>query len=294
MSGVAPLQGLTGIAKQQWDYDSDPQATPEERYGGTADPRHAIRGEQAVPYSWQSQLVQGGSTRGPYGPANQLLGDEQWFYEPAGDEMDDPYMDRTPATNAAPWPKGIASGPVPGEGPDDIQRQLVQSFQIHGVRGLNASAKQTRTQQGDVDYGRWQEIWDVSPGYSEMQPIPDQLKSSGFMWGTRSREQSFAAQNQYGFDSAHKHRRYADAPIPGNYMWMQPGGRPLVKSLAGPARPPIGPDSPFHGDNLGAAFSINGAYLQNVPTEYSPPATPQLAQAPQDIDPEYDPGWELW
>ena len=51
----------------------------------------------------------------------------------------------------------------------------------------------------------------------------------------------------------------------------------MVKGLPGPARPPIGVDSPFYGDDLGAAFSINGAILQNVPPEYTPPPQPNLA-----------------
>jgi hypothetical protein len=109
------------------------------------------------------------------------------------------------------------------------------------------------------------------------------MMSSGFMWGTRDRVQSMARQNEFGFDSSHRHRRYADAPIPGNYMWLRPGGRPLQKTLAGPARPAIGPESPFSGDDLGFTFGIDGAVLQNVPTEYVSPAQPKLA-APMAYD----------
>jgi hypothetical protein len=107
--------------------------------------------------------------------------------------------------------------------------------------------------------------------------LPKQAISSGFMWGTRDRTQSMARQNEYGFDSAHMFRRWAVGAIPGNHMWMRPGGRPLVKSLPGPARPAVGVDSPFHGDDLGASFSIDGAMLQNVPTEYLPPPAVKLA-----------------
>jgi hypothetical protein len=51
----------------------------------------------------------------------------------------------------------------------------------------------------------------------------------------------------------------------------------MVKGLPGPARPPIGIDSPFAGDDLGQAFGINGALLQNVPSEYVPPPQPTLS-----------------
>jgi len=119
----------------------------------------------------------------------------------------------------------------------------------------------------------------VNAANSDLQQIGRQAMSAGFGWGTRDRTQSFARQNEFGFDSAHVHRRYAQSPIPGNYMWMRPGGRPMVKGLPGPARPPIGPDSPFAGDDLGQSFNINGAILQNVPSEYVPPAQPNLAAA---------------
>jgi hypothetical protein len=63
-------------------------------------------------------------------------------------------------------------------------------------------------------------------------------------------------------------------------MWMTPTGRPLMKTLPGPARPAIGENSPFTGQDLGASFSYNGAILQNVPTEYVAPPQPNLTTPP--------------
>lgn len=272
------LTGLTGIAQYQQMIDTDSQATPEQRSGDPADPRHGNWGEQAAPYPWESSLAMGGS-HGPYGPENQLLGDEFWFLEPAGRIEDDPTFDRTPSTRAAPWPKGIASGPAPGATPDDIAEQLRQSQAIHAINN-GAGLKALFPAQGlGVTQDDWEEIWETNPGGSDQTTIPRQMMSSGFMWGTRDRVQSMARQNEHGFDSKHMHRRYATGPIPGNTYWMKPGGRPLAKSLAGPARPPIGPDSPFAGQDLGAAFRIHGAILENTPTEYVPPAQPRLAPA---------------
>lgn len=270
---MAQLVGLTAIAGYQVQIDDQSQATPEQRLGNSADPRHAIVGEQAKPYSWESKAMQAGS-HGPYGPENQMVSGDDWLYFPSGTVDDDPTFDRTPARRAAPFPKGVNSGPIPGATPDDIAEQLQQSYAIHGIR-YGAGLKSLTAL--DAQAGRWEEVWEVDSGHSDQVPIPKQMMSSGFMWGTRDRVQSMARQNEFGFDSAHKHRRFADAPIPGNYMWMRPGGRPMMKSLPGPARPAIGPTSPFGGQDLGAAFGIDGAILQNVPTEYVAPPQPNLA-----------------
>lgn len=273
---MAKLTGLTGLAGYQVLVDEQSQASAVQRMGNTANERHAY-GPTAKPYAYMSKAGQTGS-HGPYGPENQLLGDEQWFIEPAGHWSEDPYMDQTPSRRAGPFPKGIASGPVPGENPDAIANQLVQSFAIHGIK-TRAGMRSLHSHQGDAQNDQWESFEQLNPGHTELQQLPKQALSSGFMWGTRDRTQSMAGQNSYGFDSAHMFRRWAVGAIPGNYMWMRPGGRPLVKSLAGPARPAVGVDSPFHGDDLGATFSIDGAILQNVPTEYVPPPTVQLAAA---------------
>lgn len=277
------LTGLNGIAGLQVQYDADSQATPEERMGGTVDPKHSEWGETAKPYPSQSNLVMGGELHGPYGPENQMLGDfDNWFLTPAGEMGDDPSFDRTPARRAAPYPKGVASGPSPGVGPDDMANQLRQSMVIHAT---NTGAGLKALTGFEAQQDEWVELLETNPGHTDLRPLDRQALSSGFMWGTRDRTQSMARQNEYGYDSAHMHRRYAVGAIPGNTMWMRPGGRPLAKSLPGPARPAIGQGSPFAGDDLGAAYGINGAILQNVPTEYTPPPQPNLGTvAPNDND----------
>ena len=270
------LTGLTGLAGFQVQIDNESQASPEERLGGTVDPRHAIKNQEILPYPWEARSTQAAFGHGPYGPDNQLLGDENWFWEPAGDPSQDPTMDMTPSRRAGPWPKGIASGPVPSDGPDDVAYQRRQSMAIHGIRTNAGVAAMHGFEPLSDD---WVQLENLTPGHSELMPIPKQAMASGFMFGTTDRTQSMARQNAHGFDSAHVHRRYATGPIPGNTMWMKPGGRPMVKTLAGPARPAIGVDSPFAGDDLGSAFGIGGAVLQTVPTEYVPPPQPNLAAA---------------
>lgn len=270
------LTALTAIAGYQTTINAESQATPEDRSGGTVDPKHS-QWDPNARVAYESQLVQAGS-HGPYGPENQMLGEfEPWFLTPSGTELQDPYMDRTPSRRAGPWPKGIAT-PVPGENPDDIANQLRQSYAIHGIK-TNAAKRSGYSPLGDIHNDTWDGFYEVDPGHTDQQPLGRQAMSTGFQYGTRDREHSFARQNEYGFDSAHKLRRYATGSVPGNYMYLQPGGRPLSKSLAGPARPAIGPDSPFGGQDLGKSFSIDGALLQNVPSEYEAPPQPTLAPA---------------
>ena len=287
---MAPrLSGLSGITGYQVFIDENSQATAEERLGGTADPKHSERGETARPYSWESQMTPGGS-HGPYGPENQLLGDEDWYWQPGGNEYDDPDMDHTPMTRAAPFPKGILSGPIPGENPDAVAAQRIKSMAIHSVN--TGASKRFQHSSLEPDYGQWQDLWAVDPGGTDVQELGRQNKSAGFMFGTTDRVQSFARQNGYGFDSKHMHRRWAVAPIEGNNYWMRPGGRIMRKSIAGPARPAIGRDSPFAGDDLGQTFAIGGAMLLDAPTEYVAPPQPNLAAPPQNAT--YDSVVEWW
>ena len=268
------LTGLTGIAGYQVTVDENSQATPEERFGNPADPAHAD-------YLAQPNIPRGsrlGTPVGPHGPENQLLGDTEYFWEAGGAPDEDPQFDYTPNTHAGPWLKGVQSGPVGDIGPDATAAKLTQSYRLHGL-GTGAS-RVSNESRSVAQQDQWQEVWNVTPGNTDLVTPPKQQQSSGFGWGTRDRTQSMAAQNEFGLDSAHYHRRIATGSIPGNFMWMRPGGRPMVKSLPGPARPPIGPDSPFYGQDLGQAFSPDGAVLQNVPTEYVSPAQPRLQQAP--------------
>lgn len=269
------LTGLSGLAGYQVVVDQNSQATPEERMGNPVDPAHAD-------YLAQADIPRGsriGAPQGPYGPENQLLGNELDFFEPGGNPEQDPLFDYTPLTHAGPSIKGAASGPNLGDtSPDAMAIRRQQSYLAHSD-GTGADGRVTYD-RGIALNDTWGTVDQVNPGNSDLATLPKQSQSSGFAWGTRDRTQSMARQNEFGFDSAHQHRRFATGPIPGNYMWMRPGGRPMAKGLPGPARPPIGVDSPFAGQDLGMAFSYDGAILQNVPQEYSPPAQPRLSAAP--------------
>lgn len=280
------LTGLSALAGYQTQIDAENEAGPESRSGNAADPRHGAKTGKTQQYPWESNEGQAGQ-HGPYGPENQMLGDEFWFIQPAGDEWQDPYFDHTPARRAGPWPNNVNAGAIPTNSPDDVSAMRIQSAANHAV-DTNADARMSHALGALQD--DWAAVDQVNPGYSELRPIPKQAMATGFMFGTTDRTQSMARQNEHGFDSSHMFRRYAQGSIPGNNMWMRPGGRPMVKSLPGPARPAIGPSSPFADDDLGSAFGIGGAVLQNVPTEYEPPYQPNLA-APVQFD---EPGTAEW
>lgn len=277
------LSGLNQITGLQGYISSDPEATPFEIQGGPVNPAHARPGEAAPPYSWDAyQGALGTGPHGPYGPENELLGDlPEGLTLVAGMPSQDPLHDSTPyRTHGGPWPRGMETSVHP----DAVSRQLEQSRELHAVQ-TGASARLGHL-RGVPAEDQWQDFYTVMPGESlQATDVPPQLKGATHGFGTRSREQSFAAQNEYGFDSSHRHRRYAAGSIPGNYLWMKPGGRPMVKSLPGPARPPVGSDSPFHGNNVGATFSYDtGAILQGPATEYVAPPSPYTQPAAQAAD----------
>lgn len=268
------LTGLTQLSGLQQITDDTPEATADEVHGGWADPFHAHAGEQATPYSWESQQTQAGShTVSPFESVDES------FYGilPAGTLGQDPTAEDKPWTHAAPWPKDpIGDGSVH---PRNTIRQLVVNAAIRGIRNGGKRNVYAPTLYANND--TWTEIWEVDPNSTDLTEVPAQMRSGAAPGGRghTDRTQSNARQNGYGFDSRHMHRRIATGHVPGNSLWMRPAGRPLVKSLPGPARPPIGTGSPFQGDNLGASFAVEGAVLSGPATEYSAPPQPYIAPA---------------
>lgn len=289
------LNGLTSLAGITSLNNDDAFATPEERHGGTYDAAHAVLGEQGQPYSWQSQVTPA-AQHGPYGADNQLLGDEYWFFEGAGSPQDDPLFDWNMPTitrsHAAPHNVTL-SGPLPGDASNSGQMQSVnlQVVQMNNhASNLGTSDNMQHDQQGYAQQDNWSEIWEINPGNTMLEQLPRQAKSAlptgGF--GQTGRTSSFAKQNSFGYDSKHMHRRFTNVSLghlPGNFQWLIPQGRPIHRNLPGPARPPIGVDSQFTGNDLGTAFQYdNGAILQAIPAEYIPPPAPLIGTG----TPSYD------
>jgi hypothetical protein len=284
------LSGLQGLAGLQDLTIDTPEADAEEIQGNAADPRHGTRGETSRPYSWESQQTPGGS-HGPYGPPAEGFLDEQsseYYFLPAEPIGNNPTAETAPWTHAAPQPKNVIGDM--SVSPDNVSRQRRMSAMIHRLRTGGQRNVYLHTMEAKQD--QWNEIWEVDPGVT-MLSEPDNRLKSGLAPGGRGgtdRTQSFAHQNSFGFDSFHMHRRYASGSIPGNFLWMRAGGRPMHKNLAGPSRPPIGPDSPFAGQDVGQAFSTEGAILDGPATEYVAPPEPYVAPARENAYPD-SPDW---
>jgi hypothetical protein len=279
LSGLSGLSGINAISQ------SDPFATPEQRMGGPVNPYHGTQwGEQAKPYSWESQQTPAGS-HGPYGLENQLLGDDMWFIEPAGMPEDNPqFSHNTPDLTRS---HGSVNNRIPNtvqSQADSIRTQLAQ-LDNHGLSD-GTSLKMVTNRQGDANYGTWNEIWEVNDGSSDLPQVGRQFSHVAYGFGVNDAASNTARKaNQFGYGAKHMHRRWANSPLPGNFMWMRPRGRPLFKTIAGPARPPIGGNSPFAGQDLGDAFAYDtGAVLLATPEEYIPPPAPNI----QTRTPTYD------
>lgn len=285
MPGPQVVTGLQGFV------NLSPQATPDELHGGAANPAHSNLGEIAEPYPWEAYGGSWGEYQPPPGPTDGIVHDlPEYQTMGAGSSSEDPTHDYTPyQTHAAPWPKGMETSAQP----EANARFLHQSRDIHASNTGAARAFQympTMVPQNDD----WNAFYNINPGMSNLQPIPAQVAGATGGWGTRSREQSLAGQNSYGFDAAHQHRRYASGPIPGNYMWMRPGGRMFIKSMASSARPAVGKGSPFEGQNIGDSFGYAGAVLMDPATEYMPPPVPFVAPAVQATEDDSSPAIALW
>jgi hypothetical protein len=281
MSGPAGLTGLQGFV------NTNPEATPEEIQGSPVNPAHTQAWWETAEFSPQDSAISGYTGIPPSGlPVfTDSIGDGSADADsalPAGFLAQSPNSDMTPRTHAAPWPKGIEQSVQP----DSVTRQLIQSAEIHAS---DTGAGRTMFYQNAALQDHWQDFYDVEPGQSNVDSnIGSQAKTGMAPGGFAShgREQSLARQNQYGFDAVHMHRRFAVGSVPGNYMWMKPGGRPMVKSLPGPARPANGP-GPFEGQDMSwgyAASSPVGGVLQNAPVEYQPPPQPVLAPSYSDSE----------
>ncbi len=290
------LSGLSGLASLSTLDVSDDFATPEERMGGPANPYHAQLGEQARPYAWESHATQAAG-HGPYGAENQLLGDPTWFMEEGGTLTDDPLADynQPSITRSHGSVKNLTlSGTLPSQY-DAVNLQTEQMNKK--LSDLGTSRKMTHNQLGYARQDEWTEIWEVNPGNLEKPAVDGSVAYQANGFGANDRPTNpYAKKNSFGLDSKHMHRRFATGSIPGNYMWMRPRGRPMHRNLPGPARPAIGNDSPFTGDDLGFAFSYDtGAVLQTQPVEYIPPPAPNIATTtPVYADPYGTNGVELW
>lgn len=286
MPGPPQLTGIIGFS------NAKPEATPEQIHGGPANPYHELVGEQAVPYPWEAWAGSWGPPKaGPFGAENELLGDlpESMTFQ-AGQLGQDPTGDQTPyRTHAAPNIRGFRTT----TSPEDSAERLIESAQVHAVK-TNASAGFQYDPTLHAQNDTWQEFYNPVPGEDNLPAVTGIVSAQAGGFGANDhRSNAYAKVNQYNFASSHRYRRYATGSVPGNYMWMQPGQRPMIKTLPGPARPAVGP-GPFQGDNIGDTFGLQGAILQQGPTEYVSPPQVAVAGAVQASPGDTAPAIALW
>lgn len=274
---VPGVNGITGFVV------SNPEAPPFEVQGGPADPSHGNPGETARPYPWE--VVPMGPYPGSIDPLPGIVDDNGSGTNAllAGQLSQDPTADQTPANDHA--------APFLTEGPNALQadqmdvrrrnagsrRQLLNSLWLHAH---NTGAGLRRL--FDFTYGskqdNWEGFYNPIPGEDIVPTVPGSIGYQANGFGVNDHmSNAFRKQNAYGFDTAHRHRRYAASPIPGNTMWMKPGGRPMVRTYTGIHNFPT--SGAFEGDDPGATFGYQGAILTAVPSEYAAPPQPNLAPA---------------
>jgi hypothetical protein len=174
-------------------------------------------------------------------------------------------------------------------GPEGNARVLRQSAEAHAVN-TNASAEAYASSNPLQDH--WTGFWNTVLGEDIVAEGSNQVAFQANGFGVNDRTSNpFRKINPYGLNSSHRMRRYAVGSIPGNYQWMRPGGRPMVKTLAGPARPATG-EGPFYGQDIGRDYGIQGAVLMDPATEYQAPPQPYVTPTTQGM--ESAPVIELW
>lgn len=268
------VNGITGFVV------ANPQAPPFEVHGGPANPYHGHPGEHEFPYPWITI---------PMGPYPELHGPQPGMVEDypgnfaSGMIGQDPTADQTPAFHAAPFPNegpgSRAAEQMDMRGrAEGSRRQLLQSLWVH-AQNTGASLRRLF----DLTYGSKQDTWvgffNPVQGEDIVPIIPGSVSSNAGGFGANDHtSNAYHKANTYGLNTSHRHRRYATGHIPGNFMWMNPSARPLVRSFTGQYK--FQTSGAFAGDDPGFAFSEYGAILHSTPSQYTPPPVPNLGNAP--------------
>jgi hypothetical protein len=277
MANVPGVNGITGFVI------SSPEAPPFEVHGGPANPMHKQWGETASPYPWE--VVPMGPYPGLMNPIDGMVGSVPGSGSlEAGLMAQDPTSDQTPAYHAAPFPNEGPASPSPDQldkhgRAEGSTRQLLQSLRIH-ASNTGAGLRRLFAPTQLVKQDEWTGFFNPETGEDLVPPIPGSISSNAGGFGTNDHvSNAWHKANAYGINTSHRHRRFATGPIPGNQMWMKPGGRPMVRSYTGQHNFPV--SGAFAGDIPGATFGYQGAILVDTPPEYVAP--PQVSVGPATI-----------
>jgi len=283
MPGLA-LQPISGLAYGR--HIIQPEADPHSMHGGPVDPKHGQIGETAEPYPWIEFI----GPHGPYGPAEDaLLSDEPESRTlPAGNMSQDPSGDATPyRTHGGPHITGFRMD----RGPDGNAGVLAQSYAAHSVD--TGAADKGRASSNPAN-DPWTMFWNPVQGDDLVPELPKATGPSVFGFGNNDRTSNpFHKSNSFQLNTAHRMRRYSRNLVPGNWMWLAPAGRPMNKTLAGPARPATG-EGPFYGQDITETYGYEGAILMQPATSYQTPPLPYTTPPASAGDTVSSPVIELW
>jgi len=273
MPGPSGVNGITGYII------ASPEAPPFDQQGGTVNPKHAVSGEQASPYPWENAPM--GPYPGLMQPIDGIIGETSDYGLPAGMLGQDPTSDQTPSTyNAAPFLRENPSSKMADQmdihgRAEGSTRQLLDSLRVH-ASNTGAGLKRLFLPQMLARQDNWTGFFNEVPGEDNTPVVPGSvgMVAGGFNVNDH-RSNPYAKVNAYGFNTSHRHRRFATGPIPGNTLWLKARSRPMVRTLTNQYNFPV--SGAFAGDDPGATFSTAGAVLTTVPSEYVPPPQPYLA-----------------
>lgn len=277
MAGVSPIGPVVGYVIE------NPEGNVETIQGGPANPAHANPfWQQDMLMPWQNIPI------GPFPNAidpTSGITDEGILHNygslPAGTLNDDPTADQQPITNAAPFPRespALHSSDQLDVKNRDIgsSRQLIQSLFIHAQK-TGASLKRLFTTEAQQD--NWEGFFNPETGEDILPPVPASVSYQANGFGVNDHiSNPYAKVNQYEFNTSHRHRRFAYGSIPGNSMWMKPGGRPMVRTLTSTPKFPL--SGQFANNDPGATFGISGAILETLPQQYQAPLQPAIDNTP--------------
>jgi hypothetical protein len=158
------------------------------------------------------------------------------------------------------------------------RRQLLNSLWIH-AHNTGASLKRLFLTTYGSKQDNWTGFFNPVQGDDIVPNIPGSVSNNAGGYGANDHtNNAYHKANTYGFNTSHRHRRYATGSIPGNYMWLEPAARPQRRSFTSQYK--FQTSGAFAGDDPGASFNTYGAILTATPPNYNAPPQPNLGNAP--------------
>lgn len=257
---MGPLGGLAGLYGSGGPYGETGQTLTNS--GRPVDARHSIGGEASVPVLRKYSAPDYGS-------------EVDVADAPATDVLSGVVYDHTPASHAAPWPRGIQHDPVEA---GEATREL------HGVDygGVEFHVKGHTPPEISYTSGRFD-----SPQVTGAAPnVPGQLRGGGV-----DPTQGYGVGNSGVFGQGNQFRRAASEGITFDRTMHHAGERPFLGAHPAKQTRYDGQDSPYgpvYGDT--SRMGLNDT-PHGDPTPYQQPSNPTVSPVGPVADEVQDYGW---